>query len=53
MKNPKLTDAEKLERRRAYQREYYRQRRAGERALNYIINVERAEKRRQAGKNPT
>ena len=53
MKKPKLTDAEKLERRRAYQREYYRQRRAGERALNYIINVERAEKRRQASKNPT
>lgn len=47
MKSGKLTDAEKLERRRAYQREYYRQRRAGERALNYIINVERAEKRRQ------
>lgn len=27
MKKPKLTDAEKLERRRAYQREYYRQHR--------------------------
>lgn len=45
-----ITDPEKLEKRRAYQRKYYRQRRAGERALRFLLNREEAQKAREQRK---
>ena len=44
------TEAERQERRKAYQREYYKERRKGERALNYVINIEASQRRREAQK---
>ena len=44
------TEAERQERRKAYQREYYKERRKGERALNYVINIEASRRRREAQK---
>ena len=44
------TEAERQERRKAYQREYYKERRKGERALNYVINIEASRRRRETQK---
>ena len=44
------TEEERQERRKAYQREYYKERRKGERALNYVINIEASQRRREAQK---
>ena len=42
-----MTEAEKKEKRRAYQREYYKNYRRGKRALEYICNLERTKKHRE------
>ena len=44
---PKLTDEEKKERRRLYQRLYQADRRAAERALNSIFIQQNAQERRE------
>ncbi len=45
---PKLTDAERLARRRLYQRLYQADRWAAQRALNSIFNQQYARERREA-----
>ena len=45
---PKQTDEEKQERRRLYNRMYQADRRAAERALNFIFNQQYARERREA-----
>lgn len=42
-----MTEEEKIEKRRVYQREYYKKRRRGERAIEYMRNYEQAMKRRR------
>ena len=44
---PKQTDEEKQERRRLYNRMYQADRRAAERALNFIFNQQYARERRE------
>ena len=41
-----MTEAEKLKKRREYQREYYKNYRKGKRALEYICNLEQTKKHR-------
>ena len=42
-----MTEIEKIEKRRAYQREYYKNYRKGKKALEYACNVEQAKKDRE------
>ena len=42
-----MTETEKIEKRRAYQREYYKNYRKGKKALEYACNVEQAKKDRE------
>ena len=42
-----MTEIEKIEKRRAYQREYYKNYRKGKKALEYACNVEQAKKGRE------
>lgn len=42
-----MTETEKIEKRRAYQREYYKNYRKGKKALEYVCNVEQAKKDRE------
>ena len=39
-----MTETEKIEKRRAYQREYYKNYRKGKKALEYACNIEQAKK---------
>ena len=41
-----MTETEKIEKRRAYQREYYKNYRKGKKALEYACNIEQAKKDR-------
>ena len=42
-----MTEIEKIEKRRAYQREYYKNYRKGKKALEYVCNIEQAKKDRE------
>ena len=42
-----MTEIEKIEKRRAYQREYYKNYRKGKKALEYACNIEQAKKDRE------
>lgn len=42
-----MTETEKIEKRRAYQREYYKNYRKGKKALEYACNIEQAKKDRE------
>ena len=42
-----MSEIEKIEKRRAYQREYYKNYRKGKKALEYVCNVEQAKKDRE------
>ena len=42
-----MTETEKIEKRRAYQREYYKNYRKGKKALEYVCNIEQAKKDRE------
>ena len=42
-----MTEAEKIEKRRAYQRKYYKNYRKGKRALEYVCNLEQTKKHRE------
>lgn len=42
-----MTENEKIEKRRAYQREYYKNYRKGKKALEYACNIEQAKKDRE------
>ena len=42
-----MTETEKIEKRRAYQREYYKNYRKGKKALEYAWNIEQAKKDRE------
>ena len=42
-----MTDTDKIEKRRAYQRQYYQNYRKGKKALDYVCNIEQAKKDRE------
>lgn len=46
-----MTETEKIEKRRAYQREYYKNYRKGKKALEYACNIEQAKKDREKRRN--
>lgn len=46
-----MTEIEKIEKRRAYQREYYKNYRKGKKALEYVCNIEQAKKDREKRRN--